>query len=114
MKKQQIKIKFKIWFEKDSEPIMGQGLEALLKAVDETGSIYQAAKKLKINYRKALFMIRETEKRLGKRLIESYRGGYTRGGSKLTQEAVNLLNNFEKVMLEIENLVKKLENDVQR
>lgn len=111
-KKQGIKIRFKVWFEKDGEPIMGQGLEALLKAIDQTGSIYQAAKALNMNYRKAFFMIKEMENRLGKKLLESYRGGYTRGGSKLTEEARKLLDQFEKVIAEMEILAKKLEKDV--
>lgn len=107
-----VEIKFKVWFEKDGEPIMGQGLESLLKAVDETGSIYQAAKRLRMNYRKAFFMIREMEHRLGKKLTESYRGGYTRGGSKLTEDARKVLNRYEKVVKEMEKLAKKLEIDV--
>lgn len=107
-----VQIKFKVWFEKDGEPIMGQGLESLLKAVDETGSIYQAAKRLKMNYRKAFFMIREMEQRLGKKLTESYRGGHTRGGSTLTDDARKLLDRYERVVSEMEKLAKKLEIDV--
>lgn len=107
-----LQVKFKVWFEKDGEPIMGQGLESLLKAVDETGSIYQAAKKLGMNYRKAFFMIREMENRIGKKLTESYRGGHTRGGSTLTDTAKKLLDHYEKVVREMERLSKELEKDV--
>lgn len=108
----QVQIKFKVWFEKDGEPIMGQGLESLLKAIDETGSIYQAAKKLNMNYRKAFFMIREMEQRLGKKLTESYRGGHTRGGSTLTDTARKLLDHYEKVVREMEKLATELEKNV--
>lgn len=107
-----IQIKFKVWFEKDGEPIMGQGLESLLKAIEETGSIYRASKKVGINYRKSFFMIKEIERRLGKKLVETRRGGNTRGGSTLTDTARNLLNKYEVVMIEIEKITKTLEKDV--
>lgn len=111
-KKQDIQIKFKVWFEKDGEPIMGQGLETLLKAIDQTGSIYQATKRVGMNYRKAFFMIREIEHRLGKKLTQSYRGGHKRGGSTLTEDARKLLEKYERVVDEMGKTAKNLEKDV--
>lgn len=106
-----LKINYKVWLEKDGEIIIGQGRELLLRYIQETGSIHQAAKKLNINYRKALYYIRGMEERLGKKLVESYRGGAKRGGSTLTEDAKELLAEYERIIKSIDKTVKKLEKD---
>ncbi|MEJ5172967.1 MAG: LysR family transcriptional regulator [Hydrogenothermaceae bacterium] len=108
-RKVKIEVKYKVWLEKDGEIIMGQGRELLLKYIDETGSILHASKMLNISYRKALHYIRAMEERLGKKLVESQRGGYTRGGSTLTEDAKKLLKHYENIVKEFEKLKSKLE-----
>ncbi|MEZ0323011.1 MAG: ModE family transcriptional regulator [Hydrogenothermaceae bacterium] len=104
-----MEIKYKVWLEKDGEIIIGQGRELLLRYIDKTGSILQASKMLNINYRKALYYIRATEERLGKKLVESHRGGYNRGGSVLTEDAKKLLRDYENIVKEFEKVKKKFE-----
>jgi len=48
-----VKIKCKVWLEKDGEIILGRGREDLLKAIIVCGSLYKAAKKLDMSYRAA-------------------------------------------------------------
>lgn len=104
-----MEIKYKVWIEKEGDIIMGQGRETLLKYIQETGSILKAARKININYRKALYYIRSMEERLGTKLVESRRGGYSRGGSTLTKDALELLDEYNKIVEKFENLKKRLE-----
>ena len=103
------KIKYKLWLEKDGEIIIGLGRDKLLREIQKTGSIKRASENLGISYKKALEYIKAMEKRTGKKLVETKRGGKERGGSKLTPEAKKLLEKFEHIKKEFDNLIKQLE-----
>ena len=92
-----MKIKAKVWLEKEGELVFGTGKYNILKAVSQTKSINQAAKKLKMSYRHAWSYIHSAEKRLGKLLLIKVRGGKEGGGAVLTDYAKELLEKFEKV-----------------
>ncbi len=81
-----MKVGFKIWLEDDrGNPLVGEGLEQLLEAVAETGSINKAAEQLQMSYRTAWARIRKAEKRLGCLLVSKQVGGAGGGGSRLTK-----------------------------
>ena len=91
-----MKVGFKIWLEDDrGNPLVGEGLEQLLEAVAETGSINKAAEQLQMSYRTAWARIRKAEKRLGCLLVSKQVGGAGGGGSRLTKEGYQLLEAFE-------------------
>lgn len=94
-------IKSKIWFEENNEMVFGAGKSLILKAIDETGSINQAAKKLNMSYRHAWSYIRSVEKRLKKQLIIKIKGGVGGGGAILTPYAKQLLEKFDTLEREI-------------
>jgi|SRR5690554_6817794 molybdate transport system regulatory protein len=89
--------KLKIWLEANGSILFGSGRVALFEAIEETGSIRQAAAKLGMSYRAAWGKIKATEDRLGLQLVEKYAGGH-QSGSHLTDFARQLLacyKNFE-------------------
>lgn len=102
-----MKVKFKIWIEKDGGVAFAEGRRMLLEAVDCLGSLHAAAKELGMSYRAAWGKIKATEKTLGIRLLEVTKGGKGGGGAKLTKEAQELIaayNNYiEKMGLVLEN-----------
>lgn len=102
-----IEIKYKVWIEKDGEILMGLGRDELLREIEKTGSIRQAAESMGITYRKALYFIDAMEKRAGKKIVEKVRGGAGGGGSKLTDYGKQLLKEFEKVVKEFEESKQK-------
>ncbi len=105
-----VSIKYKVWLEKDGEIIIGMGREKLLKEIDKTGSIKKAAENLGISYKKAWEYLKAMENRLGKKLVETHKGGKYGGGSQLTPYAKKLISDFEKVQQSFENLKKTLED----
>lgn len=104
-----LKIKYKVWLEKDNEIVIGMGREKILREIEKTGSISSAARNLGISYKKAWQYIKAMEDRLGIKLVESKKGGVKGGGSRLTPEAKKLLKKFEKVLKEFEKTKEKLE-----
>lgn len=102
-----MEIKSKLWIEVDGEPVFGRGRRFLLQAIDQYGSINQAAKEINISYRKAWGYIKAMEERLGIKLVEWQAGGKNGGGALLTKEARGFLKNYEAMEEGIREIVDK-------
>jgi len=90
-----IKLKTKIWLEKDGELIFGEGRLRILKGIEKSKSISQAAHRLNMSFRHAWSYINSVEKTLGIRLLERKRGGKGGGGSRITPQAKKIMKKFE-------------------
>jgi len=98
-----MKISNKVWLEKDGQVVFGAGRERLLKAVEECGSLYGAAKRFNMSYRAAWGKIKKTEDRLGMKLVETPEGCR---GMRLTPEGKKLLDEFHRCEEDIQSYVK--------
>jgi len=99
-------IEFRLWLKKDGKKVFGEGPRAILKQVEEQGSLRQAAINLNMSYSKAWGTIKMLEENLGFRIIEKSIGGFKGGGSLLTPEGKYLLSSFEKLDKEVEEFLK--------
>lgn len=104
-----VKIKMRIWIDKDGQEIMGPGIYNILKALEETGSIASAARKLGYSYKFIWTYIKKLEDALGVPLVESRRGGKERGVSELTEVGKLLLSYYETMSREAERVVETWE-----
>jgi len=102
-----LKLKYKIWFEVDGEPVITKLKYKLLKEIERTKSIKKAAELLNISYKKALEHIKVIEKRLGKRIVIRERGK----GAYLTPEGKKLIEIYEKAKKEFEKTARLIEED---
>lgn len=100
-----MEIKSKLWIESEGKPVFGSGRRFLLEAIDQYGSINQAAKEINISYRKAWGYIKAMEDRLGFKLVERQTGGKNGGGATLTDEAKEFLKKYEELEMGIRELV---------
>ena len=87
--------------------IFGDGKYHLLKAIKDSGSIQEAARKLKRSYRKAWGDIKVAEKGFGRALVVRTRGGRTGGSTVLTDFGLQLLKKWRKYRTEIDTNMKK-------
>ncbi|MEM0277456.1 winged helix-turn-helix domain-containing protein [Pyrobaculum sp.] len=101
-----IKVKIRIWVDKDGQEIIGPGIYNILKALEETGSIASAARKLGYSYKFIWTYIKKLEDTLGVPLVESRRGGKERGVSELTEVGKLLLKYYEDMSKEVEGITK--------
>ncbi|MHB1167550.1 MAG: winged helix-turn-helix domain-containing protein [Carboxydocellales bacterium] len=85
-----LKPKTRIWIEIDGEVVFGGGRMALFEAIEQYGSIRQAATNLGMSYRAAWGKIKATEERLGIKLVDKHTGGH-QSGAALTPEAKEML-----------------------
>ena len=74
---------------------IGIGKIRLLQLVGETGSISEAARQMKMNYRRAWFLIDSMQSGFADPILLTERGGKGHGGASLTQLGFELINRYE-------------------
>jgi molybdate transport system regulatory protein len=105
-----MKIAYKVWLDNNGKAF-GEGPYRVLKQIEKTGSLHQAAIDLKISYRKAWLIVNIVEKRLGFVCLERKVGGLSGGGSHITPSGKEFLKQYEGFRKE---LVEVLENTYQK
>ncbi len=90
-----LKPNYKLWFERDGEYIFGPGACAILQAIHEEGTITKGAEKLGMSYRYAWGVIKKIEKKLGRPVVETFKGGTIGGGgARVTELGLLLVESF--------------------
>jgi molybdate transport system regulatory protein len=103
------KIKFRIWVEKgEGEPVISLGKYLLLKEIEKTGSIKDAAERLGYPYKKAHSYVKLIEKRIGKPIFKRKRGE----GTVLTEAGKELVRKYEVIMEKFSKLAQELEEEL--
>ena len=76
---------------------IGPGKAQLLAAVGETGSISQAARRLKMSYMRAWSLVRTMNACFKQPLVRSERGGKAGGGASLTAAGKKVLGCYQRM-----------------
>jgi len=103
-----VKVKFKVWLEGENGALLGEGGVELLRAIQETGSLKEAAKRLNYSYSFAWRYLRKLENRLGFRLVRTLRGGKVGGAAELTDEALRLLEIYTLAEETVRRVVERI------
>jgi len=77
---------------------MGAGRYKLLKNIKKTNSLKKSAASLGISYKTAYNYINRIEKRLGKKIVDSAKGGITHGSTELNKTGAMLLRKYEQAV----------------
>ncbi len=102
-----MKAAFKIWLDNNGKAF-GEGPYELLKRVEKTDSLHQAAHQMNMSYSKAWKLIREIEQRLGFPLLERRVGGQSGGGSQITPQAKELMICYARFQREAKCAIEKI------
>jgi molybdate transport system regulatory protein len=97
---------YKIWLD-HTGMAFGEGAYRLLKGVEATGSLLQAAMSMRMAYTQARRIIGHCEHNLGFTLISRKTGGVSGGGSHLTPEAVEIIKKYEEVRTQVEDALEE-------
>ncbi|MHA1755109.1 MAG: TOBE domain-containing protein [Candidatus Odinarchaeia archaeon] len=90
-------VKFKIWFEKNGKPLIGEGGAKLLQAIKETGNLKEAIQRLGWSYRYAWGYIKKLEERLNGKVVLPYKGGFKGGGGmKITPLGEKIIKTYSR------------------
>jgi molybdate transport system regulatory protein len=97
----------KLWIEKDGKLALSDYRVRLLRLVDETGSLADAAAAMQLSYRRAWGKLKEIEQNLGVKLVESAVGGAGGGSSRLTAEGRQFVERYERFRAAVEQDVAR-------
>ncbi|QHS58583.1 winged helix-turn-helix domain-containing protein [Chitinophaga agri] len=86
-----LKINGSLWMEGDGKRFFGPGPVELLELIQETGSMNQAAKRMKMSYKKAWELINNLNSMSATPLVITSTGGDNGGGSAISDEARQLI-----------------------
>lgn len=102
-----MRVKSKVWLERKGELVFGDGKSQILKAIDRTGSISKASRKMGFSFRHGWGYITAIEKRMGFKLIERSKGGRGGGGSCLTPAGRQIVKKFDSLQRTVNKFTDK-------
>lgn len=100
-----LSVRYEVVLEYKGEPLVDSKLANLLRFIRDTGSLLAAATMLGIPYSRAWEALTRAERVLGERLVTSFRGGSRRGGTQLTEAALELLRVYEEAEAKLRRAV---------
>ncbi|MBI4570336.1 MAG: LysR family transcriptional regulator [Chloroflexi bacterium] len=106
--------RLKLWVEKDGRLVLSDYRVQLLRHIAETGSLAEAAARMGLSYRRAWGKVRDIERNLGTRLVQSEAGGAGGGGSRLTREGKRLVALYGRLRRKMEGDLGKEFKEVFR
>jgi molybdate transport system regulatory protein len=89
--------RIKLWFEADGRRVFCAGICQILQAVEQTGSIKEAAATMGRSYRFVWGRLKEAEATFGLPLVESRVGGELAHRTTLTPSGRHLAENFQRL-----------------
>ncbi len=100
-------LNYKIWLSgEDGKGILGDGKWQILKAIEDTGSLTAACKKLKLTYRRTWGDLKRIEQMLGFPLLEKSRGGTEGGASQLSPQGKKLVTAFDAFHQSVDGIIQ--------
>ena len=104
-----LRLKSRQWLE-DSRGniIMGEGRQRILELIEQTGSINQTAKLMRMSYRGVWGKIKATEEHVNKKIVLAEK----RNGSHLTDDGKRLLMNYARLKEECQKADEKIFDDI--
>ena len=101
----QLKLKSDQWLvNENDEIIMGKGRMEILENIEKTGSINQAAKRMKMSYKAAWSKIKSTEKHLNAKIVHTDK----KDGTRLTVAGKALLEKYRHLKQQCMNVDDKI------
>lgn len=89
------------------ERFLGPGRVELLLKIAETGSINQAAKAMKMSYKKAWEMVQSLNRQAVVPLVVTQTGGEKGGGAQLSTEAIRLIESYQALQQRFEEFLQQ-------
>jgi len=90
-----IEPRVKVWLEMDGQYVFGLGISEILKAVEASGSIKAAAKRLGKSYRYVWARVKKAEQALDEPLVHARVGGKGTERSSLSELAQQLVSDYD-------------------
>ena len=100
----------RLWLNKNGQTYLGEGRVALMKAIQEHGSINSACKSMNMSYKKAWRLIESVNSLSEEPLVIRTTGGSGGGGTIVTKAGQDAIELYERIN---ERCKKFLENELE-
>ena len=84
----------KLMLSDDDSAFFGPGSAELLRRIERTGNVKEAASEMGLSYTKAWTIIRNAKRGIGADAVKSCKGGIGGGSAALTEEGRRLLESY--------------------
>jgi len=101
-----MKVRCKIWLDNNGKAF-GEGPHELLRRVEKTKSLHEAAQQMNMSYSKAWKLVQQIEKRLGFVFLDKKVGGLSGGGSQVRTEGKEFLRRYEQFESDAKKVIEK-------
>ena len=81
----------------DPDTLLGPGKAELLQAIQETGSIAAAGRRMGMSYKRAWYLIDTMNDYFREPVVISTKGGHARGGAHLTDTGRAVLEGYRRI-----------------
>ncbi len=92
----------RLWIERDNISILSDDGADLLEQIEATGSLSEAARRLRFSYRRAWMLLDDLNGGWDNPLVRTTVGGKRGGGATLTDFGVRVLRAFRDLQLQVE------------
>lgn len=97
----------KLWIERGGQSILNDPGADLLEQIEATGSLSEAARRLRFSYRRAWMLLDDMNKRWEQPLVRTAVGGKDGGGATLTDLGGRVLRSFRDLQLNVETAIDR-------
>jgi len=105
-------IAMKFWLDKEGKFVIGPGDIRLLTDLQNTKNLTLASKNCGYSYKYAWKKLKEIERKTGKPVAISKRGGFGGGGLvEVTPWGLNILETFKKIEIKIQTSIEQLNKE---
>jgi len=97
----------RVWIERGGKSALGEAGADLLEQIEATGSLSEAARRLRYSYRRAWMLLDAMNKLWERPLVITATGGKRGGGAKLTELGGRVLRSFRDLQVHIEAAIDR-------
>jgi len=97
----------KVWVDIGRHAAITDAGADLLEQIEATGSLSEAARRLRFSYRRAWMLLDAMNKRWPATLVETAIGGQRGGGSRLTEYGHLVLRSYRDLQLQVEHTLDR-------
>jgi molybdate transport system regulatory protein len=95
----------RLWVEADGAAALTEAGADLLEQIEATGSLSEAARRLRFSYRRAWMLLDAMNRRWPRPLVLTAVGGRKGGGAKLTELGKAALSAYRDLQMQLETLL---------
>ena len=95
----------RLWIEIDAQPALTEAGADLLEQIAASGSLSEAARRLRFSYRRAWMLLDAMNRRWDRPLVRTATGGKRGGGARVTEYGLLILRSYRDLQLQLEHLL---------